>query len=169
MPKRNTILLIVLLGLLVSAGCEQERRPSSTPSGRKLDILSAYTASSVSIMGLTGIVPDEDNANRATLRVYVDVLDSEGVRIKAPGVFRFELYQFVPRSSNPMGKRLKLWEDIKLLDPVENNASWRDFLRAYQFDLDFEFGPVRPAGYVVQVMFTTTSGKRLYNNYHLKY
>ncbi len=120
-------------------------------------------------MGLTGIVPDEDNANRATLRVYVDVLDSEGVRIKAPGVFRFELYQFVPRSSNPMGKRLKLWEDIKLLDPVENNASWRDFLRAYQFDLDFEFGPVRPAGYVVQVMFTTTSGKRLYNNYHQRY
>lgn len=169
MLKRSVALLVVLLGLVVSAGCEQETVTSSTNPGRNLDILSAYTASSVSIMGLTGIVPDEENPNRATLRVYVDVLDSEGVRIKTPGVFRFELYQFVPRSSNPMGKRLKLWEDIKLLDPVENNARWRDFLRAYQFDLDLEFGPVRPAGYVVQVMLTTTSGKRLYNNYHLKY
>lgn len=169
MLKRSVALLVVLLGLVVSAGCEQETRTSSTNPGRNLDILSAYTASSVSIMGLTGIVPDEENPNRAKLRVYVDVLDSDGVRIKTPGVFRFELYQFVPRSSNPMGKRLKLWEDIKLLDPTENNARWRDFLRAYQFDLDLEFSPVRPAGYVVQVMLTTTSGKRLYNNYHLKY
>ena len=169
MLKRSAGLLVVLLGLVVSAGCEQEIRTSSTPSGRKLDILSAYTASSVSIMGLTEIVPDAENSNKAKLRVYVDVLDSEGIRIKAPGVFRFELYQFVPRSSNPMGKRLKLWEDIKLLGQAENNARWRDFLRAYQFDLDLEFGSVRSSDYVVQVMFTTTSGKRLYNNYHLKY
>ena len=167
--KRNLLSLVALFGLAVFGGCEPGPLRSPTDSGRELDILSSYGASSVSIMGLTEIVADADNSNRAKLRVYVDVLDSAGVRIKAPGTFRFELYAFVPRSSKPMGKRLKLWEDIKLLDQTENNANWRDFLRAYQFDFGIEFGPVRSADYVVQVMFTTISGKRLYNNYHLKY
>ncbi len=169
MLKRNVLSWVALLGLAVFGGCEPETSRYSTVPGRELDILSSYTASSVSIMGLTEIVVDEENSNRAKLRVYVDVLDSAGARIKAPGTFRFELYQFVPRSAKPMGKRLKLWDDIRLLDLTENNANWRDFLRAYQFDLGFEFGPSRPAGYVVQVMFTTISGKRLYDNYHLKY
>ena len=70
--------------------------------------------------------------------MYAALRDSFGSCLKAPGVFRFELYEYVQYSSEPKGKRIIIWPDIDLTDAAENNEYWNDFLRAYEFSLDLE-------------------------------
>ena len=81
-------------------------------------------------------LPPEKNNEHA-----VSLLDPFDCQIKSPGVFRFELYEYVQRSAEPKGQRVIIWPDIDLTECSENNNHWRDFLRAYEFNLDF--GPQR--------------------------
>ncbi|MGD0078950.1 MAG: hypothetical protein ABSB91_10060, partial [Sedimentisphaerales bacterium] len=57
------------------------------------------------------------------------------------------------------GKRIVIWPDINLTDPVANNNHWQDFLRAYLFSLPLE----KPASEttILQVTCISPSGKRL--------
>jgi len=76
-----------------------------------------------------------------------------------PGVFRFELYERVVRSAEPKGRRIVIWPDIDLTGAAENNEYWRDFLRAYEFNLPFE-AQIKQC-YILQVTYLSPSGKRL--------
>lgn len=146
--------------LIVSTGCQGEAG-KKTPLSSRPATLYGYTAREVRIMGLTEIGGDPDNPYQAKLRVYVDLIDAFGSRIKSAGVFRFELYEFVPRSSRRKGKRLATWPDHDLTNAKKNNIYWRDFLRAYQFDLDVPFAPFPGQSFIVEVTCTTPTGKRL--------
>jgi len=101
-----------------------------------------------------------------TLNAYVGLLDAFGCQIKAPGVLRFELYQYVPRSAEPKGQRLAIWPDIDLTHPATNNRYWLDFLRAYEFKLD------APAGlnetYVLEATCMCPDGRRLTATFPLR-
>jgi hypothetical protein len=89
----------------------------------------------------------------------VGLLDGFDCQVKSPVVFRFELYKKVERSAEPKGKRITIWEDIDLTEPGKNNEYWRDFLRAYEFILDFE--PIGKPSYILQVTCLCPDGKRL--------
>lgn len=160
----NVILqVLVCLLLLMQTGCETEPEKPETPDEvhEALDRLSLYTSYSqvkIDIMPLTEVVKTGE-AQQAQINIYASILDAFNHQIKAPGIFRFELYQYVQRSSEPKGKRIVLWPDIDLTDPIINSEYWRDFLRAYEFNLPFTGGPNQH--YILEATCLCPSGKRL--------
>jgi len=152
-----------------STGCEPDGSVGELSLGSRGDVLGAYVASEVRIVGLTEITQVSAGPWQGKLKIYVDLVDNFGCRVKSPGLFRFELYEFVPRSSQPKGKRIFFPPDIDLTDATENNNHWRDFLRAYQFELDLNFSPRPDESFVLEVTFTTPRGRRLRDTFHLRY
>lgn len=167
--KTAVAVIFVFVGLICSTGCEPDSSPGLISSGKGGDVLGAYVPFEVHIVGLTEIKPVLAGPWQGKLNVYVDLMDSFGCRVKSPGVFRFELYELVPRSSQPEGDRIFFPPDIDLTDPMENNKYWRDFLRAYQFELDLDFSPRPNESFVLEVTFTTPHGNRLRDTFQLGY
>ena len=149
-------------------GCEPAASEIETCVLSDAAIMQAYYVQDIRFVGLTEIVTDARNMENAELDIYVDLIDSDGTRIKSPGMFRFELYHFVPRASQPMGKRIAVWPDIDLDDPEINNEYWRDFLRAYHFRLPLDFIPQPADTFILQVTFMTPNARRLSATFHLK-
>ncbi|MHC4762529.1 MAG: hypothetical protein ACYS71_04035 [Planctomycetota bacterium] len=110
-------------------------------------------------MPLTEFISDENSQEESQIKVYVSLLDAFGSQIKAPAVFRFELYEYLMRSAEEKGRRITLWPDIDLTEPTENNKQWQDFLRAYEFTLPFE--PGENQTYVLQATCICPDGRRL--------
>jgi hypothetical protein len=170
-----TILLwtFCLVAFLIQAGCEQTQSPGdeTTPitvsDSKELSVYLRYAPAMVHILPLTEIIKASDEQDKPKLKVYVSLLDSFGSQIKTPAVFRFEIYEYVQRSSEPKGKRIAIWPDINLTEPSENNKYWRDFLRAYEFNLPFE--PESDKSYIVQATCICPNGRRLLAEFTLKH
>ena len=158
--------VFILALLLVGSGCEP--MSADLPASTNIDsnVLSSYTPVKVDIMPLTEFITTADAEGVSQLKVYVSLLDSFDCQVKSPGVFRFELYEYVQRSGEARGRRIGI-KDIDLTEASENNSYWRDFLRAYEFDLDF--GPQRDKTYILQVTCLCPSGKRLSADFALKH
>jgi len=156
--KTITVIAQMFLLLLVVAGCEPKEAKLSTSTDSGLNQLSEYGPVKVDIMPLTEFA-GAGNGEKPKIKVYVSLLDAFDCQIKTPAVFRFELYQKVPRSAEPKGKRIFIWPDIDLNDAVKNNEHWQDFLRAYQFDLPLE--SKRDQSCILQVTSLCPNGKRL--------
>jgi hypothetical protein len=159
------IFFIVLLS--IAAGCESpkngnkkiEQSNKVTSDCNEVFAYASYTPSKINIMPLTEYTSAGDINEEPQIKAYVSMLDSFGYQIRSPGKFRFELYEKAQRSAEPKGKRISIWPDIDLTDIVENNHYWRDFLRAYEFNL-----PVNLEGnqsYILQVTCICPNGKRL--------
>ncbi len=159
--------IFFFLLLLVEAGCGPMSADLPAPTGSDPNLFSAYTPVKVDIMPLTEFVTINDAPDASKLKVYVSLLDSFDSQIKSPAVFRFELYEYVQRSAEPKGQRIVIWPDIDLTELSENNNYWRDFLRAYEFNLDF--GPLRNQTCILQVTFLCPNGKRLSVDFALKH
>lgn len=158
------VLWICVLGFaLVETGCEQGSAPAeprpNPANGSDALIYARYAPVKIDIMPLTELISASDPQEDAVLNVYVSLLDVFGSQMKSPGVFRFELYEYVQRSAEPKGKRAVIWPDIDLTNPAKNNGRWRDFLRAYQFNLPCE--PQRKHDYILQVTCMCPNGRRL--------
>ena len=153
--------------LLVAAGC-QSVSGSAGEQGKKVDIgiYADYGPAEVYIMPLTEFTGDADGGDRSVISVYVSVLDTFDCQVRWPGVFRFELYEYLQRSANPKGRRIFIWPDIDLTESGENNSHWRDFLRAYEFSLDYADKDAQ--GYVLQVTYHCPASKRLSAEFSLK-
>jgi hypothetical protein len=159
--------------LIAVAGCEPA--PPKPPGPRahidntpdRSAIYARYVPARTSIIPLTEFVSVGNDDQASKIKVYVSLLDSFDSQIKTPGVFRFELYEHVPRSAEPKGKRITIWPNIDLTDPIDNNRYWRDHFRAYEFDLDFE--PKQNHCYILEVTCICPNGKRLSNDRALKY
>lgn len=123
-----------------------------------------YAPTKIDIMPLTEFFRPAD-AQQEQINLYVRLLDSFNSQIKAPGVFRLELYEYVQLSSEPKGKRIILWPDIDLTDPAENNKYWRDFLRAYEFNLTANV-PLNQS-YILEVTCLCSKGRRLIDEFIL--
>lgn len=169
------VIVSVLLSLLlcVGGGCESAIKPSAASEGAltenenevKKDLpYIHYAPAKIDIMPLTEFV--RIGNSRAILDIYVSLLDRFDCQIKSPAVFRFELYQKILRSAEIKGKRLVIWSDINLTAAEENNKYWRDFLRAYELNLDFD--PPDDKDYVLQVTCLCPDGKRLSADFEIK-
>jgi hypothetical protein len=155
---------ILLVLFFVVVGCESPQqsaesalRTDSTSQG--IAVYAGYTPVKIDILPLTELVGGSEKAKASAIKVYVGLLEGFDCQIKSPGVFRFELYKKVERSAEPKGKRITIWPDIDLTEPGKNNEYWRDFLRAYEFILDFE--PTGKPNYILQVTCLCPDGKRL--------
>jgi len=185
-PEKRLLMIVLWLFFLIfilgQAGCEEPlaydsiRAEPSPKDDNDFDvsIYAPYAPIKIDIMPLTGFVNlgGTEGASKINppsvwrINVYVSLLDSFGSAIKSPGVFRFEMYEYVERQASPKGGRIAIWPDIDLSNAVENNKYWRDFLRAYQFNLPFE--PASNPSYILQVTFLCPTGKRLSDEFTLK-
>jgi len=120
----------------------------------------------VRVLPLTELVGSTAGGQYLRLDVYVALLDAFGSQIKSPGSLRFEIYKYVPRSAQRKGQRIAPSRDIDLTDPVENNQYWRDFLRAYEFELDIQADPDK--SHVLEVTCVCLDGRRLTSEYLLR-
>jgi hypothetical protein len=130
----------------------------------KLIIYAKYCPEEIDIIPLTGFVK-EDDTKKSQINLYVSLLDEFGSEIKSPCVFRFELYEKVQRSAEPKGRRVVIWPDIDLTGSVTNNQYWRNFLRAYEFNLPFT--PADNQIYILEVTCICPMGKRLTSDFTL--
>jgi hypothetical protein len=168
LPKISWILTLTLLFVNISCKQPAETDETTVIMTNIVDKLSSYThyaPSKVDIMPLTEFVGPGDT-QRSKINVYVGLLDQFGSQIKSPGVFRFELYEHVSRLAKGKGRRVLIWPDIDLTDPVTNNDSWLDFLRAYQFSLPCELSEKQ--GYILQLTCMCPNGKRLTAEFTLR-
>ena len=164
------MVLLLMAFLSIMGGCGQNM--SGTEPATEVDdafdisVYSQYSPVEIEIMPLTELVDSGNSDNRLNIDIYVGLLDSFGSEIKSPGIFRFELYEHLQRSSEQKGRRIVIWSDIDLSEPAENNKYWQDFLRAYKFNLDFESQNVQ--AYVLQVTLLCPGGRRLSQDCALK-
>lgn len=169
MPILSRILFLVFV--LGQVSCEQQavndQLTSKADASPDLSAYTGYAPSRIDITPLTEVVRTGDAENGSTITVYVSLLDSHDSQIKSPGIFRFELYEYAQRSSDPKGRRVVIWPDIDLTAAAKNNEYWRDFLRAYEFNLDCE--PQNKHSYILQVTCMCPDGKRLSTEYALKH
>jgi hypothetical protein len=172
MKAAAVVLLNILLFifLVADAGCGQlpgrMGRTSKAENDRnKLSAYSRFAPDRINIMPLTEFI-NTDNNRQISIKPYVSLIDSFGSQIISPGIFRFELYQRALRSSEPKGKRVVIWQDIDLTEPALNHEYWRDFLRAYEFDLPFEMDVNQ--SYILQVTCLCPNGRRLSDEFALK-
>lgn len=169
--KKNILSLIAAAIILITSGCESEMNQAVSSVAKEAPprSLRAFGPARIHITALTEITSSDVSLNEAKLRVYIDLLDVYESRLKAPGTFRFELYEYVPRSSEPKGTGLINWPPVDLNHPETNNDHWRDYLRSYQFDFDMDFNPANTRAFVIVAIFTTPEGKRLTDEHILRY
>jgi hypothetical protein len=164
--KVFAVTILMFLLLLCGAGCEPENTKPSLKTGTISNQLSEYGPVKVDIMPLTEFASSAGSEKPSKIKVYVSLLDAFDSQIKTPAIFRFELYDRVLHSADPKGKRIIIWPDIDLIGAAENNDYWRDFLRAYEFNLPFE--PKTGNSYILQVTALCPNGKRLSDDFALK-
>ena len=164
---RLSSVVCLLAMLLANAGCELFPGLTAKTNNdvKELSVYSRFAPAKINIMPLTEFISIGDT-EQPNINLYVSLLDSFGSQIKSPIVFRFELYQRVLRSAEPKGRRVIIWPDIDLNDPAANNEYWRDFLRAYEFDLPFE--PDASQSYILQVTCLCPNGRRISAEFALK-
>lgn len=121
----------------------------------------AYQPARVNFLPLSEIITSQTSGEPGKITAYVNLTDAAGATIKSPGTFRFELYEYNQELAESKGKRLAIWAEQDLTGFSDNTAAWRDFLRAYQFDLAFDLPADKT--YVIAVTYTSSGGKRLYN------
>ena len=161
--------------LFVEAGCEppqvgikQTEPPlKSVNDCNEVSFYARYAPVKIDIVPLTEFTRVSNASEESKIKVYVSLLDPFGSQIKSPGIFRFELYERVPRSAEPKGRRIAIWPDIDLADVVENNHYWRDFLRAYEFSLPVESEASQ--NHILQATCLCPNGKRLSAEFALMY
>ncbi len=170
--------VLLTLSLLSSGGCAGPQadpsapgQPTAAPAGPAAEhppatLPAGFGPVKISILPLTELVAPAGPGAEGGLDVYLALLDAFGSQIKAPGTVRFELYEYVPRSAEPKGPRIVIWPDFDLTRPAENNQHWRDFLRAYEFQLGIRVDQTKP--HVLEATCVGPDGKRLSAEYTLK-
>ena len=155
--------------ILTDVACVPISTGDKSPSekGFSAAVYARYAPVKIEIMPLTEFIEPNSVEGKTRIRIYVSLSDLFDCQVKSPCVFRLELYEHIKRSGEPKGKRVIIWPDINLNNAVENNKYWRDFLRAYEFNLDFE--PQKNQSYVLQVTCLCPSGKRLSADFNIRH
>ena len=170
-----TAWLFVLCLLCAAGGCNGQKTNSSSSSDISpttitgpADLSSSdkeYAPVEIEILPLTELVQHGKDNQKRTIKAYVSLLDSAGSQVKTPCVFRFELYNKVSRSARPKGRRIAVWPDIDVVEMNKNNEYWRDFLRAYKFDLELK--ETQGQNFILQVTTLCLNGRRLSDDFEI--
>lgn len=161
--KKAAVCILTVYVLAFLAGCDTAPAPVSTGNPP----CSGFSVASIHIAGLTQFLSGGENGSQV-IRAFIELRDAYDSKIKAPVTLRFDLYGYVPHSSDPRGKHLQTWPDFDLQDPPANQLYWRDYLRAYEFSLEVK-PPVFPEGsYLLDVTCMTEEPKRISASYVLQ-
>jgi hypothetical protein len=165
--QRKILCMVCLLGIGLCCGCgpnpsegSKLAKPSSTtqPSA-------GFAPVRIAITPWTEIKGQTHEEGTQHIRVFLRLVDAFGSELKSPGIFRFELYEKVPRSAEPRGRRLMMWPDLDLTAAEQNNVHWQDYLRSYEFTLGFD--PPDAGPFVLEATFIPPEGRRLTCQYLL--
>lgn len=153
---------IVVVLMLSSFGCEQVQQTAPDYPTGSIKGGCIFSPQRIKFNQLTELT------NSLRITAFVDVFDQFDSRIKAAGVWRFELYEKVSRSADPAGSRIRIWDNIELTEAKVNQEHWRDYLHCYEFGLNFD--SELPAGktYILQAVCFTAEGKRVTDTFELK-
>ncbi|MBN1787978.1 MAG: hypothetical protein JW806_06245 [Sedimentisphaerales bacterium] len=146
---------VCLLFVLFCTGCEEQAQSNPSGSSDLAQNQCLFVPMKIRFNQLTEFTDDWQ------MSVYVDVLDQFGSRIKAGGTWRFELYEYLSRSTESRGTRLYIWPDVKLTDAKENFELWQDYLRCYKFDLEMDIDLASDKTYILQAIYFTPQGRRI--------
>jgi hypothetical protein len=160
----NMVIITAVLSLFV-CGCDQQQTETNGSAVKQIE---AYGPETLDIVGLTELKVPSGN-DTAKLTLFVRALDGFGSAVKTPCVLRVEMFEHVARSPSPLGKRIELWPDIDLTDVCKNNAQWRDYLRAYEFNFDVSSQLTPGHVYIIEVTCRSPMGKRMSAQYKLSY
>ncbi len=162
---RIKYLVLVVSVLAVISGCGGD----SSEQGQSVQIQGtcSFSADRVHIIGLTSIEPNPNDNSSSVLTVFLSLHDGFDSSIKVPASFQFELYRYVPRSSNPKGKRYYLSREFDLSSLAVNSTHWDSFLRAYKFPQNVAVKYDASLTYVLEVTCTTPGGRRLTKTFYL--
>ncbi len=114
----------------------------------------------IRIHPFTGTRTFEEAGNITGLDVRIKALDPYGDTTKAFGDFRFELYSFMPNSTERKAGKLVTWE-VPLTDSSDNFNHWNRINRAYEFKLQWK-GIAAGQRYVLVAIFTSPYTERLF-------
>jgi hypothetical protein len=157
------ISICALFIMTIACGCEeQEQNRQSDFPAVEMQKSCLFVPAKIRFNQLTEFTQDRQIA------AYVDVLDQFDSRIKAAGIWQFELYEYVPRSAEPKGTRLYAWPNIELTDAKINFGYWQDYLRCYKFDLNLDIDLAGDKTYILQAVCFTADGKRITDSMELK-
>ena len=134
-------------------------RPGQQPVPPPIDLL---LPGSIRIHPFTGTRTFDVKGGVKGIDVRIQALNAYGDATKAFGEFRFELYEFLPNSRDPKGKRLGLWRN-DVLEPKVNLLHWDSITRTYSFKLQW-YEPV-PVGqrFVLAAVFSSPFTERLFD------
>ena len=150
-------LIVVIIPVILLQGCGNvELKKHNNYGSEKISAYLKYSPEEVKILPLTEVT---ELYGRPEIEAYIGLLDKHSNYMKSPAIFRFELYHYRERSADSKGSRIKKWDDIKLINPAENNKYWNDYLRAYKFDLKLD--SAQEDTYILQVTCNCPNGKRL--------
>ncbi|OHB49839.1 MAG: hypothetical protein A2Y10_09445 [Planctomycetes bacterium GWF2_41_51] len=156
---RHTMIIAVSILMMLLSGCESLNK-TDVPAGT-FQKGCIFTPQKISFNQLTEI------SQQWQITAYIDVYDQYNSRIKAPGIWRFELYSKVPRSADPAGGRIHLWPDLDLTQALANNGLWQDYLRCYKFELNLD-ADLGNDGYILEAICYTADGKSISDTIELK-
>jgi len=162
-----TLKIFCLFALLPFAACEPNTQKEPFEDESTTDLIQAYKPERIEILPLTYFLCEGSGEDLCQIKVYISLLDKFGCQKKGPGVFRFELYDAVVRSTEQKGKRIMLWPDFDLTAPAQNNHYWKDFIRAYEFNLQID--SLNDRSFILQVTFMCPTGKRHYAEMLIKH
>ena len=133
---------ICVLALMAAAGCSRE----SWRFGTKGDIsrqpqtiaapIDLMLPEAIRVHPFTGRTFAEAGGVTG-VDVRIEAIDAFGDATKAFGDFRFEMYNFVPNSLDPKGKRIAVWDE-SILKPTDNLLHWDKITRMYIFKLQWD-------------------------------
>lgn len=149
---RTTFIICSIIFIL---GCQTAQQTSPYQQDDQLNDYIDFAPAKIKIINLTEFVNDSN------LKIYIDLIDKFGSRVKSPAVFRFELYEYIERSAEPKGRRIFLWPGIDLTDASVNDAHWRDFLHSYEFNVNIDFDLDSGRTYILRAFCRTSAGNRL--------
>ena len=144
-------LLSIVIGIV---GCQSSNTVNGPVEGSPIK--------DIRVSAITDFIPDPAVADRIQLKALIELLDKNGVSIKAPCRLRFEFYEFHPLSSDPRGQRLLIWPNQDLSDPDINSKHWEKFLRGYEFLLPFGMVLQNGNKYILEV--TCLAGQERYSD-----
>jgi hypothetical protein len=151
--------------MLITCGCEEQQvqnRQSGSPAD-EMQGTCLFVPAKIKFNQLTEITQNSQ------ITAYIDMFDQFGSRIKAAGIWKFELYEYVLRSAEPKGARLYFWPDINLADAKVNFSYWQDYLRCYKFELNLDTDLAGDKTYILQAVCFTADGKRITDSIELKH
>ena len=157
LPQLLTALSVAIL--ITFAGCSPPHS-RSTPQAQDSPVQGPVKAV---LLPLTDFYK---NDSASGIKAYVTLIDSENQEKQFPAVFRFELYEKVFHSGEPMGRRIKIWPDFELQSIDTNDIFWQKFLNAYEFDLQLDNGETEH--FILQVTCIFDNQRRLTDTIELQ-